>query len=183
MKMNIYQDNNLIKSLWLHFTPYVNQRISFNHNFYYLEEAYDGVIGNDETSIVPIEQFRWFVKQVDLLASINTDFDYKDIDSYLRNNALSDVHLCVLKWITLSKEFNFELIIRNYSKHKTNLKGVGQPLRIALTGSRFGPGIYNIILSLEKDVGSIGNLFAHHLITSSDLEKNLCLSKQNCHSH
>ncbi len=37
-------------------------------------------------------------------------------------------------------------------KHKTNLKGVGQPLRIVLTGSRFGPGIYNIILSLNKDV-------------------------------
>ena len=38
------------------------------------------------------------------------------------------------------------------SKHKTNFKGVGQPLRIALTGSRFGPGIYDIILSLNKDV-------------------------------
>ena len=38
------------------------------------------------------------------------------------------------------------------NKHKTNFKGVGQPLRIALTGSRFGPGIYNIILSLKKDV-------------------------------
>ena len=36
-------------------------------------------------------------------------------------------------------------------KHKTNFKGVGQPLRIALTGSKFGPGIYDIILSLEKD--------------------------------
>jgi len=35
-------------------------------------------------------------------------------------------------------------------KHKTNFKGVGQPLRIALTGSRFGPGIYNILLSLGK---------------------------------
>jgi len=38
------------------------------------------------------------------------------------------------------------------NKHKTNFKGVGQPLRIALTGSKFGPGIYNIILSLNKDV-------------------------------
>ena len=37
------------------------------------------------------------------------------------------------------------------SKHKTNFKGVGQPLRIALVGSRFGPGIYNIILSLPKN--------------------------------
>ena len=35
--------------------------------------------------------------------------------------------------------------------HKTNFKGVGQPLRIALTGSKFGPGLYNIILSLDKN--------------------------------
>ena len=37
------------------------------------------------------------------------------------------------------------------NKHKTNFKGIGQPMRIALTGSKFGPGIYDIILSLEKD--------------------------------
>ena len=36
-------------------------------------------------------------------------------------------------------------------KYKTNFKGVGQPLRIVLTGSKYGPGIYDIILSLNKD--------------------------------
>ena len=52
---------------------------------------------------------------------------------------------------TPNKE-NLEEIINNLiKKHKTNFKGVGQPLRIALVGSRFGPGIYNIILSLTKD--------------------------------
>ena len=35
--------------------------------------------------------------------------------------------------------------------NKTNFKGVGQPLRIALVGSKFGPGIYDIILSLDKN--------------------------------
>ena len=35
-------------------------------------------------------------------------------------------------------------------KHKTNFKGIGQPLRVVLTGSKFGPGLYNIILSLDK---------------------------------
>ena len=35
--------------------------------------------------------------------------------------------------------------------HETNFKGVGQPLRIALTGSKFGPGIYDIIISLGKE--------------------------------
>jgi glutamyl-tRNA synthetase len=35
--------------------------------------------------------------------------------------------------------------------HETNFKGVGQPLRIALTGSKFGPGIYDIFISLGKE--------------------------------
>ncbi len=45
-----------------------------------------------------------------------------------------------------------EPIIENLIKsNKTNFKGVGQPLRILLTGSKFGPGIYDIIQSLDKD--------------------------------
>ena len=45
-----------------------------------------------------------------------------------------------------------EKIIKDLiSNNNTNFKGVGQPLRIALTGSKFGPGIYDIILSLHKD--------------------------------
>ncbi len=36
------------------------------------------------------------------------------------------------------------------SENQTNFKGVGQPLRIILTGSKFGPGIYDIITSLGK---------------------------------
>ena len=49
-----------------------------------------------------------------------------------------------------SKE-NLEKIIKTLiNNHKTNFKGVGQPLRIKLIGSRFGPGIYDIILSLNK---------------------------------
>ena len=45
-----------------------------------------------------------------------------------------------------------EKIINNLiSDNKTNFKGVGQPLRIFLTGSKFGPGIYDIINSLGKE--------------------------------
>ena len=44
-----------------------------------------------------------------------------------------------------------ELLVNGLIKsHDTNFKGVGQPLRIVLTGSKFGPGIYDIILSLGK---------------------------------
>ncbi len=46
---------------------------------------------------------------------------------------------------------NLEKIINNLiNNNKTNFKGVGQPLRIALVGSKFGPGIYDIIMSLDK---------------------------------
>ena len=51
----------------------------------------------------------------------------------------------------LSKE-NLEPIINNLIKtYETNFKGVGQPLRVALTGSKFGPGVYDIIISLGKE--------------------------------
>ncbi len=47
---------------------------------------------------------------------------------------------------------NLELLINKLIKsNNTNFKGVGQPLRIALTGSKYGPGIYDIIVSLGKD--------------------------------
>jgi glutamyl-tRNA synthetase len=36
-------------------------------------------------------------------------------------------------------------------KYETNFKGIGQPLRVALTGSKFGPGLYDIIVSLGKE--------------------------------
>ena len=51
----------------------------------------------------------------------------------------------------LSKE-TLEPIINDLIKlYETNFKGVGQPLRVALTGSKFGPGVYDIIISLGKE--------------------------------
>ena len=51
----------------------------------------------------------------------------------------------------LNKE-TLEPIVNNLiKKHETNFKGVGQPLRIALTGSKYGPGLYDIIISLGKN--------------------------------
>jgi len=57
----------------------------------------------------------------------------------------------ILKIEKLNKE-SLEPIINNLIKsNETNFKGVGQPLRVVLTGSKFGPGIYDIIGSLDKD--------------------------------
>ena len=50
----------------------------------------------------------------------------------------------------LSKETLEPIVNDQIKSNDTNFKGVGQPLRIALTGSKFGPGIYDIIISLGK---------------------------------
>tara|TARA_S200000501_G_scaffold178301_1_gene167955 strand:- start:2462 stop:3862 length:1401 start_codon:yes stop_codon:yes gene_type:complete len=51
----------------------------------------------------------------------------------------------------LNKEILEPIINELIKKYETNFKGVGQPLRIALTGSKFGPGLYDIIISLGKE--------------------------------
>ena len=51
----------------------------------------------------------------------------------------------------ITKESLEKVVNELIDKNKTNFKGIGQPLRIALTGSKFGPGLYNIILSLDKN--------------------------------
>ena len=51
----------------------------------------------------------------------------------------------------LSKEKIEPIINELIKSNDTNFKGVGQPLRIALTGSKFGPGIYDVIISLDKE--------------------------------
>ena len=64
---------------------------------------------------------------------------------------ISEFHTEFKKINEINRE-NLEPIIQNLIKsNETNFKGVGQPLRIALTGSKFGPGIYDIIISLGKD--------------------------------
>ncbi len=50
-----------------------------------------------------------------------------------------------------SKETLEPIVSELIKSNDTNFKGVGQPLRIALTGSKFGPGIYDIIISLGKE--------------------------------
>jgi len=63
---------------------------------------------------------------------------------------ISDFKIKFEKVDKINRE-TLEPIINGLIKsNETNFKGVGQPLRIALTGSKFGPGIYDIIISLSK---------------------------------
>ena len=57
-----------------------------------------------------------------------------------------------LSSIAIINKENMEPIVKNLIKtNDTNFKGVGQPIRIALTGSKYGPGLYDIVIALGKE--------------------------------
>ncbi len=76
--------------------------------------------------------------------------DLKLIDDKARK-VISDFKNQFEKIDVPSREILEPIVNDLIKSHGTNFKGVGQPLRIALTGSKFGPGIYDIILSLGKE--------------------------------
>ena len=76
--------------------------------------------------------------------------DLKLIDENAKK-IISDFLKEILKLDIFNRD-NLEPIVQDLIKlNNTNFKGVGQPLRIMLTGSKFGPGIYDILSSLGKD--------------------------------
>jgi glutamyl-tRNA synthetase len=52
---------------------------------------------------------------------------------------------------TLNKKTLEPIVNELIKKYETNFKGVGQPIRVALTGSKFGPGLYDIVISLGNE--------------------------------
>jgi len=85
---------------------------------------------------------------------INDEVKIGDEDQKLFDNQskliIKDFMSDFEKLSLLNKETLEPLIKSLIEKYKTNFKGVGQPLRIGLVGSRFGPGLYDVILSLNK---------------------------------
>ena len=76
--------------------------------------------------------------------------DIKLIDEKAKK-VISDFNDKFGKVDKLSKETLEPIVNELIKSNDTNFKGIGQPLRIALTGSKFGPGIYDIIISLGKE--------------------------------
>ena len=81
--------------------------------------------------------------------TINQD-DLKLLDDKTKR-IISEFSKNISKIEKLNKETLEPIINALIKSNETNFKGVGQPLRIVLTGSKFGPGIYDIINSLGKN--------------------------------
>ncbi len=86
---------------------------------------------------------------------INDVINFNQEDLKLIDENAKKIISVFLNEISQLDAFNrvkLEPIIQDLIKsNNTNFKGVGQPLRIKLTGSKFGPGIYDILTSLGKD--------------------------------
>ena len=86
---------------------------------------------------------------------INDEVNFNQEDLKLIDENAKKIISVFLNEISQLDAFNrvkLEPIIQDLIKsNNTNFKGVGQPLRIKLTGSKFGPGIYDILTSLGKD--------------------------------
>ena len=153
-------DMSRILSMNEHYIKNMNENDLFDHSIKYFE-SYKDKIDNKGKKIK--ESLSFLKNKAKTLEDIynNAQYIIKDkiqistediklLDN-LSKTILKDFLKEFEKLSNINKE-NLEKIINDLIKYnKTNFKGVGQPLRIALVGSKFGPGIYDIILSLDKN--------------------------------
>ena len=153
-------DFNRILSINEHYIKNIDENDLFS-KFQKYAQIYKHKISEDKTN--QLKQSLGFLKN-----KAKTLEDIFKNSQYLLNDTVKinqdDLKLIDEKSKKIIKEFiekilnlnNFErselepIVKSLISKFDTNFKGVGQPLRIVLTGSRFGPGIYDILTSLGK---------------------------------
>jgi len=154
-------DMSRILSMNEHYIKNINENELFNHLINYCK-SYKNEIKSDKAERIK-KSLTFLKNKAKTLEDIfsNSEYimieevnfnkeDFKLIDDKAKK-IITDFTNQFFSIDKLSKE-TLEPIINNLIKsNDTNFKGVGQPLRIALTGSKFGPGIYDIIISLGKE--------------------------------
>ena len=126
----------------------------------YISKYKSSIDGKKETALIKSMVFLknkaktlediWNNSQYIIKDNIEIGTDDKKLLDDLSKTIIKEFIIEYEKVSSLSRETLEPVIKSLIEKHKTNFKGVGQPLRIALVGSRFGPGLYDVILSLDK---------------------------------
>ena len=155
-------DMSRILSLNEHYIKHINEKELFKFLKDYCQKFEKKIDASKENAL--LKSINFLKNKAKTLGDIyqNSQYIIQDNirispeDSKLLDNSSKNIIKDFLgefeKMSKITKE-NLEKTLNGLiDKHKTNFKGVGQPLRIVLTGSRFGPGIYDIILSLNKNV-------------------------------
>jgi glutamyl-tRNA synthetase len=154
-------DMSRILSMNEHYIKNINENELFNHLSNYCK-SYKNEIKSDK--VERIKKSLTFLKnKAKTLEDIFNNSKYimfdevnfnKEDFKLIDNKAKKIISAFANKFLKVDKltKEKLEPIINELIKsNDTNFKGVGQPLRIALTGSKFGPGIYDIIISLGKE--------------------------------
>jgi len=154
-------DMSRILSINEHYIKHINEKELFNFFKIYCDKFKKKINPSKENTL--LKSMTFLKNKAKTLEGIYQNAQYilndtikiSEEDIKLLDNAskniISDFINKYEKTLKIDKESLEKIINDLINKHKTNFKGVGQPLRIALTGSRFGPGIYNILLSLDKN--------------------------------
>ena len=154
-------DISRILSINEHYIKTINENELYNHLVVYCE-LYKEKIKSDKEEKIKLSLL--FLKnKAKTLEDIYNNAKYIIFDEIDFNQ--EDLKLIDDKGKKMISQFNkninnlkdlnketLEPIVNDLIKaNETNFKGVGQPLRVALTGSKFGPGIYDIIITLGKE--------------------------------
>jgi len=152
-------DLSRILSMNEHYIKHMNENDLFDHLIKYCENYKDKIDSKSEKIKKSLSFLKNKAKTLEDIFNnsqylINDKIKISPEDQKLLDNLSKTILKDFLKEFenlsNINKE-NLEKIINNLIKNnKTNFKGVGQPLRLALVGSKFGPGIYDIIMSLDK---------------------------------
>jgi len=154
-------DMSRILSMNEHYIKSINEDELYNHFVKYCELYKEKIKSDKEEKIKPSLVF--LKNKAKTLEDIYNNAKYIIFDEINFNQEdlklIDDKAKKIISEFTnkvhdlklLNKE-NLEPIVNHLiNTYETNFKGVGQPLRVALTGSKFGPGIYDIIISLGKE--------------------------------
>jgi glutamyl-tRNA synthetase len=154
-------DMSRILSINEHYIKTINENELYDYLVKYCEIYKEKIKPEKETKIKPSLTF--LKNKAKTLEDIfnnakyiifdDVKFDDKDlalIDNKAKN-IIKEFKKNLISIDILDKETLEPIVNDLIKKHETNFKGVGQPLRVALTGSKFGPGLYDIIISLGKE--------------------------------
>ncbi|MDB9742581.1 glutamate--tRNA ligase, partial [Candidatus Pelagibacter sp.] len=154
-------DMSRILSMNEHYIKTIDENKLYDHLVKYCEIYKEKIKPEKEAKIKPSLIF--LKNKAKTLGDIFNNAKYIIFDDVKFED--KDLELIDDKAKSIIKEFKENLISINIldketlepivndliKKYETNFKGVGQPLRVALTGSKFGPGLYDIIVSLGKE--------------------------------
>ena len=153
-------DMSRILSMNEHYIKTINENELYKHLIEYCDLYKKKIDSNKEEKIKP--SLKFLKNKAKTLEDIYNNSKYIIFDEINFNT--EDLKLIDEKAKKIISEFKNKISkIDNFNKealepilneliktNETNFKGIGQPLRVALTGSKFGPGIYDIIVSLGK---------------------------------